>query len=70
MQLGAPPSLLIALMLATPAAAGPAPGRVVTALWSMTRLDLDVLIDAAAQHLEGDAELPTVTRALSCGRFA
>jgi len=50
-------SLLVALMIATTAAAGPAPGRVVAAQWSMTRLDLDLLIDTAAQRLEGDADL-------------
>ena len=56
MQLGTPPSLVVAL-IATSAAAGPAAGRVVAAQWSMTRLDLDLLIDTAAQHLEGDADL-------------
>jgi aminopeptidase N len=44
-------------MLATTAAAGPASDRAVAAQWSMTRLDLDLLIDTAAQQLEGDAEI-------------
>jgi aminopeptidase N len=50
-------TLLVALVVLTTVAAGPAPRRGAAAQWSMTRLDLDLVIDTSAQRLEGQAEI-------------
>jgi aminopeptidase N len=50
-------SLGVALVIWATVAAGPAPERSAAAQWSMTRLDLDLVIDTAAQRLEGEAEI-------------
>jgi len=49
-------TLLVTVMIATTVAAG-APARARDAQWSMTRLDLDLVIDTAEQRLEGEAEI-------------